>query len=76
MNKRLFRILMVMLVLTVIDSAYAQGGWQSNGAGGSYGTGNNTGSGWQSNGAGGSYGTGNNTGRSCQSNGADGYNCN
>ena len=62
-------------VITIQASAQ-NGGWQSNGAGGVYGTGNNMGGGYQSNGAGGFYGTGNNMGRHCQSNGAGGMYCN
>lgn len=56
--------------------AFSQSGWQSNGYGGVYGTGRNSGAGWQSNGYGGYYGTGSLSGRSCQANGYGGLNCN
>jgi len=56
----------------IIGSTNSQGGYQSNGAGGIYGTGSNAGGGYQSNGAGGIYGTGSNAGGGYQSNGAGG----
>lgn len=69
----LFKILFLVLVLLQPLCCPAQGGWQSNGIGGVYGTGKDTGSGWQSNGIGGVYGTGNNAGSGWQSNGMGGY---
>lgn len=68
---RLITCLLPLLPMTVL----AWGGWQPNGMGGVYGTGDNTGSGWQPNGIGGYYGTGGNAGRTCQPNGVGGMNC-
>ena len=73
--KRIIFALMVVLGMVTVTTLYADG-YQSNGAGGTYGTGSNAGGGYQSNGAGGFYGTGNNAGQHCQSNGAGGLNCN
>jgi hypothetical protein len=42
-------------VFAINFPVFAQSGWQSNGMGGVYGTGNNSGGGWQSNGMGGMY---------------------
>ena len=71
MNIRLTKFFMA-LALIFATSAYAQGGYQSNGLGGFYGTGSNAGGGYQSNGMGGIYGTGSNAGGGYQSNGLGG----
>jgi hypothetical protein len=72
----LVSVIALIGVIAISFQVSAQNGWQSNGVGGVYGTGNNAGGGYQSNGVGGVYGTGNNAGRNCQSNGVGGMYCN
>ena len=67
-------ISLIAIVFYFSQPIFAAGGWQSDGAGGYRGTGNNLGSGWRPDGAGGYYGTGKNFGRRITPNGAGGWN--
>ena len=57
MMKKLI-ISLIAIVFYFSQPIFAAGGWQSDGAGGYRGTGNNLGSGWRPDGAGGYYGGG------------------